>query len=119
MNPVWILAKLTLREAIRRRIMLAGLILGISFLILFTIGFHFILTQIRSVTAANAPSQGIAHVADVESMRHNPDDRYKTDSAFGCRPWKVVWIRRVARLISFTSGWRHCRERIFPNRLHT
>ncbi len=68
MSPILILSKLTFREAIRRRIMLAGLILGISFLILFTTGFHFILTQIRSVTAAKAPSQGIAHVADVESM---------------------------------------------------
>src|SRR6266542_1385722 len=32
------------------------------------IGFHFILTQIRSVATTSAPSQGIAHVADVESM---------------------------------------------------
>ncbi|HLO28432.1 MAG TPA: ABC transporter permease subunit [Anaerolineales bacterium] len=68
MSPAWILAKLTFREAIRRRILLAGLILGVSFLILFTIGFHFILAQVRAVTVANAPSQGIAHVADVESM---------------------------------------------------
>jgi len=68
MNSILILSKLTFREAIRRRIMLAGLLLGLSFLILFTIGFHFILTQVRSVTATNAPSQGIARVADVESM---------------------------------------------------
>ncbi len=68
MRAVWILAKLTFREAMRRRIMLAGLLLGVSFLIIFTIGFHFILIQVRSVTAINAPSQGIAHVADVESI---------------------------------------------------
>lgn len=68
MKAIWILAKLTFREAIRRRILLAGLVLGISFLIIFSIGFHFILTQIRSVATTSAPSQGIAHVADVESM---------------------------------------------------
>ncbi len=68
MRAVWILAKLTFREAMRRRIMLAGLLLGVSFLIIFTIGFHFILIQVRSVTAINAPSRGIAHVADVESI---------------------------------------------------
>ncbi len=68
MRPVWILAKLTFREAMRRRIMLAGLLLGISFLFIFSIGFHFITLQISSVTAANTPSEGIAHVADVESI---------------------------------------------------
>src|SRR6266498_1876798 len=68
MKAIWILAKLTFREAMRRRILLAGLLLGISFLIIFSIGFHFILTQVRSVAATSAPSQGIAHVADVESM---------------------------------------------------
>jgi len=31
MKPILILAKLTFREAMRRRIMLAGLLLGISF----------------------------------------------------------------------------------------
>lgn len=68
MRAILILSKLTFREAIRRRILLAGLILGISFLIIFTIGFHFILTQVRDITATSAPSQGIAHIADVESM---------------------------------------------------
>ena len=68
MNAILILMKLTFREAIRRRIMLAGLILGLSFRVVFTIGFHFILTQIRTFAATTSPSQGIAHVADVESM---------------------------------------------------
>ena len=67
MKAIGVLAKLTFREAIRRRIMLAGLILGVSFLILFTIGFHFILIQVRAAVAANVPSPGMARIADVES----------------------------------------------------
>jgi len=68
MKSILILSKLTFREAIRRRIMLAGLILGVSFLIIFSIGFHFILSQVRSIAATSAPSQGIARIADIESM---------------------------------------------------
>ncbi len=66
MSPIGILARLTFREAMRRRILLAGLVLGISFLIIFTIGFHFILGQIRPAVARSAPSQGMARLADVE-----------------------------------------------------
>jgi len=68
MRAIWILAKLTFREAMRRRILLAGLVLGISFLIIFTIGFHFILEQIRFAVATSAPSQGMARLADVETI---------------------------------------------------
>ena len=42
MNKIWILARMTFREAIRRRIVLTGLMLGICFLIIFSIGFHMI-----------------------------------------------------------------------------
>src|SRR5215216_4908537 len=42
MSAISIIARLTFREAIRRRIMLAGLVLGIAFVILFSIGTHFI-----------------------------------------------------------------------------
>jgi ABC-2 type transport system permease protein len=68
MNAVWILTKLTFREAMRRRIMLAGLVLGISFLLIYSIGLHFILTQVRGVATANAPNQSAANVVNVESM---------------------------------------------------
>ncbi len=68
MSAIWILMKLTFREAIRRRIMLAGLVLGISFLVIYTIGLHFILAQIRSDTAANMPSQSAANIINTESM---------------------------------------------------
>ena len=47
MNAILILANLTFREAIRRRIVLAGLALGISFLVIYSIGLHFILMDIR------------------------------------------------------------------------
>ena len=47
MNAILILANLTFREAIRRRIVLAGLALGISFLVIYSIGLHFILMDMR------------------------------------------------------------------------
>jgi len=47
LNAILILANLTFREAIRRRIVLAGLALGISFLVIYSIGLHFILIDIR------------------------------------------------------------------------
>ncbi len=68
MNAIWIITKLTFREAIRRRIMLAGLVLGISFLVIYSIGLHFILTQVRSIAEANVPSGVAATIVDVESM---------------------------------------------------
>lgn len=54
MNKVWIIARLTFREAIRRRIVLTGLVLGILFLILFTIGFRMIYTDISAESALRA-----------------------------------------------------------------
>ncbi len=41
-NSIWILARMTFRQAIRRKIVLTGLLLGIGFLIVFSIGFHMI-----------------------------------------------------------------------------
>ena len=68
MRAILILAKLTLREAMRRRILLAGLLLGVSFLIIFTIGFHYLLAQFEAEIAAGAPSQGVARIANAEIM---------------------------------------------------
>ena len=67
MRSILVLSKLTFREAVRRRIMLAGLILGVSFLIIFSMGFHFILTEVRGESAA-APNQGTARIAEIEGM---------------------------------------------------
>jgi ABC-type transport system involved in multi-copper enzyme maturation permease subunit len=45
-KKIWILARMTFREAIRRRIVLTGLILGILFLIVYSVGFHMIFKEI-------------------------------------------------------------------------
>jgi ABC-type transport system involved in multi-copper enzyme maturation permease subunit len=45
MKRIWIIARMTFREAMRRRIVLTGLVLGICFLIIFSIGFHLIYTN--------------------------------------------------------------------------
>jgi ABC-type transport system involved in multi-copper enzyme maturation permease subunit len=42
MRKIWIIARMTFREAARRRIVLAGLVLGLVFLIVFSFGFHVI-----------------------------------------------------------------------------
>ena len=52
MKSIGVLARLTFREAIRRRIVLTGLILGILFLILFSIGSYLISTEIQRETLA-------------------------------------------------------------------
>lgn len=58
MNAILILANLTFREAIRRRIVLAGLALGISFLVIYSTGLHFILLDIRQeFTLRDLPAQ--------------------------------------------------------------
>jgi len=67
MSAISIIARLTFREAIRRRIMLAGLVLGVAFVILFSIGTHFIFGQIARDTAANMPSQMAANIMEAES----------------------------------------------------
>jgi len=67
MSAISIIARLTFREAIRRRIMLAGLVLGIAFVILFSIGTHFIFGAIANDTAANMPSQMAADILKAES----------------------------------------------------
>jgi Cu-processing system permease protein len=48
MNKISIVARMTFREAIRRRIVLVGLVLGILFLVIFSIGFHMIHGAIMS-----------------------------------------------------------------------
>jgi len=45
-SPILTIAHLTFREAIRRKIVLAGLILGICFLIIYSVGFHFMSAEI-------------------------------------------------------------------------
>jgi Cu-processing system permease protein len=63
MNPTFIIARLTFREAVRRRIVLTALILGVSFLVIYSIGIHLVVAQISQVApqrlASTAQSEGI------------------------------------------------------------
>ncbi len=71
MKNIWILAHMTFREAIRRRIIATGLVLGVCFLIVYSVGFHFIYTSARSAETAlqsNPANQAVAHIADVEGV---------------------------------------------------
>ncbi len=47
MKNIWTLTRLAFLEAIRRRVVLTGLILGICFLLIFSIGFHYIYVDLR------------------------------------------------------------------------
>jgi Cu-processing system permease protein len=52
----WIIARLTFREAARRKIALTGFLLGLAFVILFSIGFFYINQQVRQ-NVQNSPFQ--------------------------------------------------------------
>ena len=67
MSAISIIARLTFREAIRRRIMLAGLVLGLAFVILYSIGTHFIFEQIAESSAESMPSQMAANILNAEA----------------------------------------------------
>jgi ABC-type transport system involved in multi-copper enzyme maturation permease subunit len=56
MNRVLILARMTFQEAIRRRIVLTGLVLGVLFLIVFSIGQRMISTEIERETLVEGGS---------------------------------------------------------------
>jgi Cu-processing system permease protein len=53
-KKIWILARMTFLEAIRRRIVLTGLILGTLFLIVYSLGFYMIFTAISNEAALEA-----------------------------------------------------------------
>ncbi len=50
----WTIARLTFREASRRKILLAALILGVAFVVIFGIGFHFVIQDIRTAIRPTA-----------------------------------------------------------------
>jgi Cu-processing system permease protein len=69
-NSIWTITGMTFREAIRRRIVLTGLVLGLCFLIIYSLGFHYIITQIsRAVPSATAglSQQTAVVIADQEA----------------------------------------------------
>jgi Cu-processing system permease protein len=53
MSPILIFARLTFREAVRRKIVLTAILLGVSFLIVYSIGFHLLSDQISQVAPEN------------------------------------------------------------------
>jgi Cu-processing system permease protein len=53
-NKIWIVARMTFREAIRRRIVLTGLVLGVIFLVIFSIGFRMIYSAISAEMSEGA-----------------------------------------------------------------
>jgi Cu-processing system permease protein len=63
-KKILILARMTFREAIRRRIVLTGLVLGILFLVVYSIGFYMIFTEISRETASDGTA--FARVAQNE-----------------------------------------------------
>jgi Cu-processing system permease protein len=69
MKHIWTLARMTFREAMRRRIVLTGLVLGLCFLVIYIIGFHLIYTNARQAEMSavnNAANQSMVRIADVE-----------------------------------------------------
>jgi len=64
-SSIFILARMTFVQAIRRRIVLTGLLLGVCFLVVFSIGFHMINTSsLTSFTGTN--SSGVQNIIDTE-----------------------------------------------------
>lgn len=59
MNTIITLAKLTFREAIRRRIVTAGVLMGAAFLFLYALGFHFMQQDLVRSGNARLPSEAV------------------------------------------------------------
>ena len=58
MKSISVVARMTFQEAIRRRIVLTGLVLGVLFIIVFSIGFHFISTEVAREEARDGGGAG-------------------------------------------------------------
>jgi ABC-type transport system involved in multi-copper enzyme maturation permease subunit len=63
-KSIWIITQMTFREAIRKRIVLTGLALGVCFLLVFSLGFHMIYTQAQEAEAA---AQEAGHLRQIAS----------------------------------------------------
>lgn len=68
MKATFILAQSTFKEAVRRRIVLTGLVLGVLFLIIFTIGFYMITSGLQTATAgmSSKANQSVNLIAKTE-----------------------------------------------------
>ena len=67
MTSILILARMTFRQAIRRKIVLTGLLLGLGFLIVFSIGFHMIISSdMQSFADAAGGGKAVTTMLDRE-----------------------------------------------------
>ncbi len=67
MSSILVLTRMTFRQAIRRRIVLTGLVLGVCFLIVFSIGFHMIISNSnQGFTPLAGSGQNARNVFDTE-----------------------------------------------------
>ena len=65
MNKIWIIARMTFRENVRKRIVLTGLVLGLIFLIVFTIGFRMV--YINGLNEADRPNEMLSRMIVTEA----------------------------------------------------
>jgi Cu-processing system permease protein len=66
MKNIWIIARMTFREAIRRRIVLTGLVLGLVFLTAFSIGFRMV--YINAYTRAETLDEAFTNIITSEGI---------------------------------------------------
>jgi len=66
MKNIWILARMTFREAARRRIVLTGLVLGLVFLTVFNIGFR--LVFVNAYTRAAGGDEAFTNIITSEGL---------------------------------------------------
>jgi Cu-processing system permease protein len=66
MKNIWILARMTFREAIRRRIVLTGLVLGLIFLTVFNIGFRLVYSNFT--VDGSGTAEVLTHVITNEGL---------------------------------------------------
>lgn len=71
MSSILTITRMTFREAIRRRIVLTGLLLGICFLVIYSIGFHYITGQVGKLAQGaqnDSSQQALANIAKTEGI---------------------------------------------------
>ena len=65
MKKIWIIARMTFRENVRKRIVLTGLVLGLIFLTAFTIGFHMV--YINAFNEVGSPNEMLTSMMMTEA----------------------------------------------------
>jgi Cu-processing system permease protein len=68
MNPIFILTRMTFHEALRRKIVLTALVLGICFLVIYSIGLGMIMADMHQVTARAGQNPMVTSIAGSEGL---------------------------------------------------